>query len=186
MSDRADDEAKVGAYLRVVQERILAPIQDTDVRGCCTATLLLLFAAMDGLGHLLRPRHSRRSTDRIAFFLQDRMGGEYALHVRELLDLRKGLVHHAVNVASYLSAAEEHGDQHLTSTGDFMYVNTLSVFRDFNRAFERSRTELQRDPALVRRAAERLEWREIEDAPAAGDLGPRPTPPPPVVFIRGT
>jgi hypothetical protein len=56
MSDQTSqdqDKDKIDEYLHVIDERILAPIQKTEVRYYCTATLLLLFAAIDGLGKLL-------------------------------------------------------------------------------------------------------------------------------------
>ena len=51
MSDQpSQDQDKIGRYLEVIEKRILGPIGDTEIRSYCTATLLLLFAAIDGLG----------------------------------------------------------------------------------------------------------------------------------------
>ena len=77
------DLEKVEEYLRVIQERILAPIRETEIHHSCTATLLLLFSAIDGLGKLLHPNKKARCVKRISEFL-DYMGGGYADHKTEL------------------------------------------------------------------------------------------------------
>ena len=65
----SEDKDKIDGYLGIIQERILAPIQKTEVRNYCTATLLLLFAAIDGLGGLLHPDNNAGSNARIREFL---------------------------------------------------------------------------------------------------------------------
>ena len=117
MSDQtSQDQDKIDKYLEVIQERILAPIQKTEIRHYCTATLLLLFAAIDGLGELLHPDNTAGSNARIREFL-DYMGGDYKVHKKELLNLRNFLVHNAINVASFLSQTEIGSDQHLKKMG---------------------------------------------------------------------
>jgi len=183
MSDQtSEDQNKIDAYFDIIQERILAPIQNTEIRHYCTATLLLLFAAIDGVGKLLDPDDKAGSNQRIRGFLKY-MGGDYEVYKRQLLELRHSLVHNAINVESFLSHTEIGGDQHLKKTGavGFIYVNTMDLYKDFVGAFKRFRGEIQRDPVMMKRAADRLEWKE--DNPL-DDLGtPTPTPPPPVQFI---
>lgn len=179
------DQAKVDEFLRVIQERILAPIQKTEIRSYCTATLLLLFAAIDGLGKLLHPNNQANVTQRISKFL-DYMGGDYAVNTKELLKLRHSLVHNAINVESYLSKTETTSDQHLCKIGaaGFIYVNTMVMYNDFLVAFKRFSAEVQDDPVLMKQAADRLDWREddpLDELEIAGVA--TPTPPPPVEFI---
>lgn len=181
MSDRSSQgQDKITEYLRVIQERILAPIQKTEVRDYCTATLLLLFAAIDGLGKLLHPDDMAPPSQRIRKFL-DYMGGDYKVQKKELLRLRNSLVHNAINVESFLSHTEMGSDQHLKRIGaaDFIYVNTMVMYEDFVAAFGRFRADIEHDPAMMKRAADRLEWRE--DNPLYGPDSP--TPPPPIEFI---
>ncbi len=40
-------DAKIDEYFSLIQDRIVSPIENTEVRQSCTATLLLLFAAID-------------------------------------------------------------------------------------------------------------------------------------------
>jgi hypothetical protein len=72
----SEDREKIDQYLKVIQERILAPIHNTEVHRYCTATLLLLFAAIDGLGKLLVPDDTAGVNERIRGFLEY-MGGAY-------------------------------------------------------------------------------------------------------------
>jgi hypothetical protein len=114
------------------------------------------------------------------------MGGDYAVHKNELVNLRHSLVHNAINVESYLSQTETGSDWHLRKIGaaGVIYVNTMVMSRDFDVAFERFRVEIQKDPALMQRAADRLEWRgddALDDLDIPGNA--TPSPPPPVRFI---
>jgi len=63
------DQTKIDAYLNIIEERILAPIQKTEIQKYCTATLLILFAAIDGLGKLLHPEDTAGSGERSRAFL---------------------------------------------------------------------------------------------------------------------
>jgi hypothetical protein len=186
MSDQtSQDQGKIDEYLDIIQKRILAPIQNTEIRRYCTATLLLLFAAIDGLGKLLHPDEKARPSQRICGFL-DYMGGDYAVHKDELLHLRHSLVHNAINVESFLSNTEIGNEQHLKRVGvaGFVYVNTSVMYADFVDALRRFRADIQHDPVMLKRAANRLEWREES---LLDDLGIQdiatPSPPPPIQFI---
>jgi hypothetical protein len=181
----SQDQGKIDEYLDIIQERILAPIQNTGMRRYCTATLLLLFAAIDGLGKLLDPDDEAGSNRRIRGFLVY-MGGSYAACKDELLKLRHSLVHNAINVESFLSNAEIGEEQHLRRVGPagFVYVNTSVMYADFVDAFRQFRADIQHDPVMLKRAANRLEWREES---FLDDLGIQdvatPSPPPPIQFI---
>jgi hypothetical protein len=186
MSDQIlEDRDKVDEYLRVIQERILAPIEKTEIQSSCTATLLLLFAAIDGLGKLYHPSDKAKVTKRIEKFLEY-MGGDYADNKKQLSNLRHSLVHNAINVESYLSKTEMTSDQHLKKIGaaGFIYVNTKVFYKDFVVAFKRFSDDIQDCQDLRKRAADRLDWREddhLDKLDITGDA--TPSPPPPVEFI---
>jgi len=178
----SEERDKIDAYLDVIQSRIVEPIQDSDMDRYCTACLLLLFAAIDGLGKLIHDDEKAGPSERIRVFL-DYMGGNYRMRKKELLKLRNSLVHNAINEASFMSQTEEAGDPHLSAIGSagFFYVNTSTMYQDFIRAFERLREEFKNDKVKLSRAAQRLEWKEddVEDH----NLDVSPTPPPPIEFI---
>lgn len=193
MSDQtSEDQDKIDEYLHVIEKRILAPIRKTEVQQSCTATLLLLFAAIDGLGILLHVESKARPGKRILGFL-DYMGGDYRVHKKELLGLRNSLVHNAINVESFLSKTEMGADQHLTKMGadDFIHVNTMVMYKDFVDVLTKFRAEIKQDPAMMKRAADRLEWRETADRVEWCETNlsdyldvASPTLPPPVRFIH--
>jgi hypothetical protein len=183
MSDESSpNQQKVMEYFRVIQERILLPIEKTEIREFCTATLLLLFAAIDGLGGLLHSRKGAGSNARIRRFLEY-MGADYSAKKSQLLALRNFLVHSAISAESFLSKTEMGCDHHLKTVGaaGFMYVNTSLMYDDFIKAFVRFRADIESDSALMNRAADRLEWRD--DQAWNEEDGPQPSPPPPVEFI---
>jgi len=183
MSDEISVERnKIVEYLNVIQSRIVEPIQNSDIDRYCTATLLLLFAAIDGLGKLIHDDNRAGSNKRICAFL-DYMGDNYRMRKNDLLALRHQLVHNSINVASFMSQSEMGSDQHLAPIGSagFIYVNTNTMYQDFIRAFERLRKELENDGAKMSRAAQRLEWREADTEDQHIDIPV--TYPPPVKFI---
>jgi len=190
-SEMSEDREKIAKYLSIIQERILAPIHNTEVQRYCTATLLLLFAAIDGLGKLLVPDDTAGVNERIRGFLQY-MGGAYEDCEKGLLKLRHSLVHNAINVESFLSEAEIPGDWHLKKIGvGLICVNTMALYKDFVASFERFRCDIQNNPAMRRRAADRLEWVETADPLEQGEIDPldpmdnaAATPPTPIGFIR--
>jgi hypothetical protein len=181
MSETSEDKEKLVAYLNIIQDRILAPIRKTEIQQYCTATLLLLFSAIDGLGKLLASDDCARPSKRIRGFL-DYMGGDYKVCKDKLLKLRNSLVHNAINVEAFFSNTEISKDQHLKRIGSagFIYVNTTIMYQDIVNAFERFQVDIQDNPILMRSAANRLKW--IEDNPIYDPNSP--TPPPPVEFIN--
>ena len=177
-----EPDAKIDEYFSLIQDRIVSPIESTEVRQSCTATLLLLFAAIDGLGALLHANPKAGNSVRIGGFL-DYMGGDYAYKKEQLLKLRHGLVHTAVNVESFLSKTEMTIGQHLKTVGSagFIYVNTTAMYQDFVTAFAKFRADIAMDSALMERASSRLEWKEDQTWDETD--GPMPSPPPPVEFV---
>lgn len=187
LNQTSDDQEKIDEYLRVIRERILAPIEKTDVRLYSTATLLLLFAAIDGVGKLLHRNSAAGSNQRILGFLEY-MGGGYSAHKKELLRLRNTLAHNAINVASFLSRTEMGRDQHLRkmSADDFIHVNTLIMYEDVVSTLGQFYTNIRDDVVMMKRAANRLEWGETADLLEGikdNSSTVTPTPPPPVQFI---
>jgi hypothetical protein len=186
MSEQISEEHdKVNQYLNVIKTRIMEPIRESDISRYCTATLLLLFAGIDGLGKLIHNNDKAGSNERIRVFL-DLMGENYGKCKEELLDLRNSLVHNAINIASFMSSLSESemgSEQHLSQIGsvDFIYINTTAMFNDFVRAFERLSEEIKKDEEKMKRAAARLEWRKYDYQDQYP--GPQPTPPPAVYFI---
>jgi len=176
-----DRRAKVDAYLNMIMEHVVQPINRTDLKESCTATILLIFAAIDGLGKLTHPRCDAQPGKRFRHYLSCYMGGEYTRRQDALYKLRCSLAHNALNFSSFISKTEMGEPHHLkydTALG-FLFVSSTVLFRDFCASLSRLREAFDRDPALLSIAAERLEWRE-DDIYAYWGLS---TPPPPAVFV---
>ena len=184
MSDHQDQE-KVDAYLKILEERILDPVRVTGIRSYCSATLLLLFAAIDGLGKLLHKDERAGCRKRICATLHY-MGDKYANRKEQLLSLRNALVHNVINVESLLSNLDIEDEQHLelTMNTGFIYVNTATCAQDVVGALARFRETVIRDPAILKKAADRLRWRTDAPAGPSSPATATPSPPPPVEFIE--
>lgn len=182
MNDKTTEaQNKISEYLHVIEERILEPIEKTEISLYCTAVLLLLFAAIDGMGKLLHPDNKAKPKPRILECL-DYMSGEYKVQKLDLYKLRCSLVHNAINVASFLSQVDMGSENHLKKIGKpaFIYVNTNTMYEDFKAAFKRFGNEIMINPVMMDRAANRLKFREY----SFEDLTIKTTPEPPVLFIQ--
>jgi hypothetical protein len=180
------DQEKIDEYFHIIEERILAPLQNTDIQKYCTATLLILFAAIDGLGKLLHPKDKANPGERTRAFL-DYMGENYkdGFCKDKLWILRNSLAHNAINVESFLSHADIGIDQHLKKVGvsNIIYVNTTVMNQDVRNAFERFKIEIKANPKMMKCAADRLQWRTETEDNLSVDLIAQPSPPAAVGFI---
>ena len=176
------EETKTAAYFGVIEGHVLAPIRDTDLSTSCVASLLLLFAAVDGLGKLLHPHATARVAERFKFFLREYMGGKYNTHCCELYNLRCSLSHNALSLSAFMSRTmmgEQHHLEHDTPVGT-IFVSTNVFLRDFSTALDRVSRLLASDPAMMHRAEDRLQWIDDEQHPC---WGPCSTPPGPIRFV---
>ena len=176
-----DDKEKIEAYFKVIDEHIVRPIAETDVKYSCVATLLMLFAAIDGLGKLVHNIRNACVSERIKAFLP-RMGPEYAEKADKLYKLRNSLMHNALNTESHMASIYMMGDPHLKTISPFglIYINTIRFFEDFRKAEDKLKEDISGDKSLHSRAGSRLEW--VEDDPQEHWVQTA-TPPGPVRFI---
>lgn len=188
----ADETEKVDAYFKIIDERIIAPIQNTDVKKSCTATLALLFAAIDGLGTLTcqdKYYNNKKGSNKKRFesFLK-RIGNKYVKNSNTVWKIRCGLVHSGVNLESYMFATSESdfGFEHLSTRGPngFLYIDTTKFFSDFCQAKRELREEISKNEELLKLSANRLEWLSEDPQEYSEDEILRPSPPPSVEFIH--
>lgn len=110
-------------------------------------------------------------------------GGDYEVYKKQLLKLRHSLVHNALSVFCFLSRAEDDPGlvgKHLKVIGarGFIYVHTVTMVADFENALQR----FKNNPAMMGRAADRLEWRVDIPSVVLSDIA-APSPPDRVRFI---
>lgn len=179
-----EDQKIIAEYFKVLENRILEPIEKTGIREYCTATLLILFAAIDGLGKLLHLDDDADPNARIKCFLVY-MRGDYEAHQEKLVNLRNSLVHNALNLKSLLSQAISDEGFHLklppNGDGSLIFVNTNVMYRDFVGAFKRFQGDIATDPVLKQRAYHRL--KRVSAVQWDESNGPAPSPAP-VQFVE--
>jgi hypothetical protein len=175
--------SKAEEYFSVIERHVLNPIQNTDVRDSCVASLLLLFAAIDGLGLLLHPVPNEKVGIRFKFFLTEYMGGDYKTHADRLYDLRCSLSHNALSLSAFMSRTsmgEAHHLKHDNALGS-IFVSTPVFLRDFSCALDMVRKKLALQEELRVQAESRLEWVNDEQHPC---WTPMHTPPGPISFVK--
>ncbi len=150
----------INCYLHWIEEHIVACIRDTNVKESCIATLMLLFAAMDGLGRLCHEEGNASVEKRFKAFFR-RMGPEYGKKADRLYKLRCSLVHEGLSAAVVLSKVSPTEHEHLrpvrtTGGKEYLLVNTGVFFADFEAALERFRAEVAERGDISKRVAARL------------------------------
>ena len=169
--------SKVELYLQIVRNHVLTPVQSEGVAQSCFATLLLVFAAIDGIGRLLHPDPKAQVNERFKYFLNF-LGPDYDDRSDHLWKLRNALVHNGLNVASFLSRVPEFTNEHLRiADGGFILISTPVFVEDFAKALAMLEHDLKTNEALRSQADSRLQWVEVE----VPEFSPT-TPPPPIEF----
>src|SRR5258707_14781463 len=104
MTDPTSDEKKVGDYLKAIEDFVIDPVQKGPVGEHCIASLLLIFAALDGLARLTDPDPKANVADRFRNFVGT-LGTDYEAKKAELYELRNALAHNALNAGTFISQA---------------------------------------------------------------------------------
>jgi hypothetical protein len=158
MDEPMTNKDKVDAYLQAIKEYIIAPIRDGGVGQHCVASLLLIFAAVDGLARLTDSDAGAKVGDRFKKFIGD-LGSGYGDKAAELYELRNALAHNALNAGTFISQAALGAEHHLCDVGgpSGLYVNTGVFFKDFVAAFTRLEGRFGAEPGFLAAAADRLE-----------------------------
>ena len=157
INQKPSNEDKIDVYFEYIENRILQPIQNTSIKDYCTASLLIVFAAIDGVGQLLYPYDNAGSNERIKYFL-DYMGGKYKDHQKEILKLRNSIVHNGLNVDFYLTHTGTIDDPILENLGPagFILMNTSAMCEDVIKKCKQAHDDILHDPTKLILAANRL------------------------------
>lgn len=178
----SEEQRIVTACLALIQEHVLDPLKYPELRKSCLATLLPLFAAIDGLGRLTHDDDDAGVGERFCFFLR-RLGSDYIGKESRVYKLRNSLAHSALNEAAFMSHSWLGDDEHLnysTPPSKHIFVSTNQLHADFSRAFHTLKTDFSRDENLLQRAARRLRWVDYDPASHWPQFS---TPPGPVDFV---
>ena len=182
MTDPMTDKEKVDAYLKAIDDYVIGPIQSSSVGEHCIASLLLIFAAIDGLARLTDPNAASNVGTRFRNFIET-LGTDYEAKKVELYELRNAMVHNALNTGTFISQAPLGAEDHLRNVGGpgDLYVNTRVFCDDLAAAFKRLQTRFASDPSFLVMAANRL---EVYDNSYVNDVMYPTTKPAPSYFKK--
>lgn len=154
-------DEKITDFFDLLNRRTVEAIESSDIKESCTATLLLLCAAIDSLSKLTCDNHQyaaflRNQGNRVRFehFLQDVMGGDYGRLKVQLYLLRNDIVHTGINTRVVLSKYPN--DNHLEEVDGYLWVNTGRFVDDLKQAIQRIKEDIEANGPYHQNATNRL------------------------------
>src|SRR5665647_464116 len=103
-------EKKVADFFDLLHDRAIRPIESSDIKESCTASLLLMFAVIDSLSKITCTSEEyvqfmKGTGNKVRFknFLGNVMGDHYGYYKDQLYNLRNDIVHTAINTKVILS-----------------------------------------------------------------------------------
>lgn len=175
-------QEKTTKYIEAIARHVISPLKNSAVSEHCFASAILIFGAIDGLGNLIHPDENANSGTRFKYFLP-RLGQKYAVSRELIWKLRNSIAHNAINVAAFMSQAEDTEFHHLEVDCGHIFVHTRQLANDFCHAFEELLAELQQDCELSNRVESRLEYAELSE-PFWRIMDVKSTEPPRVKFVQ--
>lgn len=159
------DEKKVTEFLDLLRIRTIARIETSNIKESCTATLMLIFAAIDSLSKItcdkdeydffiesdMKQGNKRRFTG----FLKERMGGKYTKVADKLYELRNDVMHTGIGTQVTLSR-QENGADHLQEVEGVFWVNTLALLSDLEEELDRIYQDIEAKGTFFNNASVRL------------------------------
>lgn len=179
----AATDKKIVDFLNLLSARTIEPIDNTDIKESCTATLLLIFAAVDSLSKITctneeYAQFTGKTGNKVRFknFLEKLMGDGYARLKDELYDLRNDIVHTGINTKVILSKYAE--CDHLKEVDGHLWVNTSRFLDDLKETIRQIYKDIDTKGPYFQNAANRLQELNIIDVDqdAMPSAGPAASP----------
>ncbi len=176
-------DKKIKDYINFLEERTIKPIDDTDIKESCTATLLLLFAAVDSLSKITCSdsdyklyKKKRGNKVRFTGFLSEVMGNKYAVRSDDIYDLRNDIVHTGINTKVILYKSQDH-EKHLQLLDKYLWINTNQFLDDFKKAIDEIKNDIDEQGQFYQNARDRLKNFSIIEVDEQHDIAtPSPGP----------
>jgi hypothetical protein len=180
---------KFNKFLNLLKERTINSIDNSDIKESCTATLLLLFAAVDSLSKITCNdseyylyRNNKGNKVRFAGFLAKVMRNKYAVYSGAIYDLRNDVVHTGINTKVILSKSQDH-EKHLQLVDGYLWINTNQFLDDFKKAIENIKNNIEVQDQFYQNARDRLKEFNIIEVDEQHDI-PSPSPGPDEQFYQ--
>ena len=179
--DKVDE--KINKFINLLKERTINPIDNTEIKESCTATLLLIFAAVDSLSKITCSdkdydlfKIRKGNAERFKGFLENVMGNEYLKFKDAIYDLRNDIVHTGIN-SKVIFCKSQHDNKHLQEVSGHLWINTTQFLDDFKKAIEQINIDIRNKGKYFKNAMNRLKEFNIIELYEQQDLTP-PSPGP--------
>ena len=176
-------DKKINEFMDLLKKRTIDPLDNTDIKESCTATLLLIFAAIDSLSKITYndEKHKQFKNhsgvwDRFTGFLDKVMRNKYADCKDKIYKLRNDLVHTGINTRVILSKSQDH-EKHLKSVDGYLWINTNQFLDDFKKTIEKIKNNIDEQGKIYQNAKKRLKGINIIEVDEQNET-PRPSPGP--------
>ena len=179
--DKVDE--KINNFIDLLKERTINQIDDTDIKESCTATLLLIFAAVDSLSKITCNdddynlfKNKTGNKKRFTGFLENVMGNKYSNFKDDIYNLRNDIVHTGINIKVILSK-NQHRDKHLQKLNGHLWINTRQFLDDFKKAIDQIYINIKNKGTFFQNAMNRLKEFNIIELHEQEDMAtPSPGP----------
>ncbi len=158
--DKVDE--KINKFINLLKERTINPIDNTDIKESCTATLLLIFAAVDSLSKITccdqqydLLKKKRGNNVRFTGFLENVMRNKYSNFKDDIYNLRNDIVHTGINTKVIFSK-NQHDNKHLQIVNEHLWINTKQFLYDFKEAIEQIYIDIKNKGTFFQNAMNRL------------------------------
>lgn len=178
-------EKKFNNFVTLLEKRTINSIDKFDIKESCTATLLLLFAAVDSLSKItcsvdqyeLYRKNKSGNKSRFKGFLDKVMGNKYAVCKDDIYELRNDIVHTGINKKVILSKSRDYR-KHLTKSCDgYLWINTNQFLNDFKETIEKIKNDINVKGSFYDNAKDRIRDFNIIEVEDNDDM-PSPSPGP--------
>jgi len=155
-------EKKFNKFINLLKKRTINSIDNSDIKESCTATLLLLFAAVDSLSKITCSNseydsYKKKKGNKVRFtgFLDKVMGNKYAVYKDNIYRLRNGIVHAGINTKVILSKSRDH-EKHLKLIDGYLWINTNQFLDDFKKTIEQIKNDIDIQGQYYQNAKDRI------------------------------
>ena len=169
-------ENKFNKFVTFLRNRTTNSIDNSKIKESCTATLLLLFAAVDSLSKItccnseydLYKKNQGGNRARFTGFLDKVMGDDYAVFKDDIYNLRNDIVHTGINTKVILSKSQDH-EKHLKLVDEYLWINTNRFLDDVKKAIEQIKNDIDIRGQFYQNAKDRIrdfDLIEIDEEPS--------------------
>ncbi len=176
-------EKKFNKFINLLKERTINAIANSEIKESCTATLLLIFAAVDSLSKITCSNseyelYKKKKGNKVRFtgFLDKVMRNKYAVYKNNIYDLRNDIVHTGINTKVILSKSQDH-EKHLKSIDGYLWINTNQFLDDFKVTIEQIKNDIDVQDQFYQNAKNRIIDFKIIEIDEQHDI-PSPSPGP--------